>query len=133
MIIDDELSKLLATIRRLRGQQGCPWDKKQTPQSLKQYLLEECRELAEAIEEDDPAHVCEEIGDLYFILGMLSILYAEKNDFRPHLPLKQVNEKMIRRHPHVFDGQPCGSEEELRNQWESIKKDEKQSSKLQRY
>ncbi|WP_028579181.1 MazG nucleotide pyrophosphohydrolase domain-containing protein [Desulfogranum japonicum] len=122
---DVPLSDLLATIATLRGEQGCPWDKKQTPQSLKKYLLEECRELAEAIDNDDQGNICEEIGDMYFILGMLSTMYAEAGIFPLDMPLKKINEKMIRRHPHVFAGTSYNSEEDLCRQWETIKSGEK--------
>ncbi len=125
MKTDEQLSDLLKTIATLRSDHGCPWDKRQTPQSMKKYLLEECRELAEAIDNNDPENVCEEIGDLYFILGMLSTMYAESGSFHPDLPLRKINEKMIRRHPHVFAGTSYESEEELREQWEAIKSSEK--------
>jgi len=87
----------------LRGSEGCPWDQKQTPESLKRYLLEETRELAEAIDQGEPGHICEEIGDLYFILNLLTLLYEEQGLFSADDALNGISQKMIRRHPHVFD------------------------------
>jgi len=109
----------------LRGKNGCPWDIKQTPQTLKKYLLEETRELAEAIDESNPQHICEEIGDVYFILTLLTLLFEEENSFTADDTWDGITQKMIRRHPHVFAGQQVSSEEELNAQWEQIKKEEK--------
>ncbi len=123
--MDDNLEQLIQTIRTLRGPSGCPWDKKQDAESLKKYLLEECQELVAAIENKDTENICEEIGDIYFILGLLSVIHCENNHFHPQDPLRIINEKMIRRHPHVFSNSKYTSEEDLRIQWETIKKQEK--------
>ncbi len=115
-------------IKTLRGSQGCPWDQKQTPQTLKKYLLEETQELAEAIDQGDPGHICEEIGDLYFILNLLTLLYEEQGDFTTEDALNGIIKKMLRRHPHVFDHSTASTEEELRDQWERIKTEEKKQN-----
>jgi len=112
-------------VKTLRGSQGCPWDQKQTAESLKKYLLEEAAELAEAIESGDIEHICEETGDLYFILALLSTLFEEQKEFSADDALDAVCAKMIRRHPHVFKEQKTCSEQELRAQWEKIKTAEK--------
>ncbi len=112
-------------VKTLRGSHGCPWDRKQTPESLKKYLLEETRELAEAIEQNNAKHICEETGDLYFILALLTTLFEEREEFSADDVLNSICEKMIRRHPHVFEQHKNCSEEELRAQWERIKKEEK--------
>ena len=117
----DRLKQIVAV---LRGKNGCPWDIKQTPQTLKKYLLEETRELAEAIDEANPQHICEEIGDVYFILTLLTLLFEEENSTTDDT-WNGITQKMIRRHPHVFAGQRVHSEEELNTQWEQIKKEEK--------
>lgn len=122
---EEEFSELIRIITILRGENGCPWDRKQTPLSIKKYLVEECRELVEALESEDTQEVCDEIGDMYFILTMISVMYSESGSFKPTDPFRRINEKMIRRHPHVFAGVQYESEEELRNQWERIKKEEK--------
>ena len=124
----DIFRKFQQLIAILRSENGCPWDKEQTPETIKKYLLAETRELAEAIEEQDPNHICEEIGDLFYILFMLCQMFAEQKDFTADTALEHIFQKMIRRHPHVFAGQPTGSEEELRQQWEAIKQQEKKGS-----
>jgi len=117
--------KLAFIVKTLRGSEGCPWDQKQTPESLKKYLLEETKELAEAIEQGDPKHICEETGDLYFILALLTEIYEQRAEFTANDALQSICEKMIRRHPHVFEQQKECSEEELRAQWKRIKEEEK--------
>ena len=122
---NDAFSELVAIITELRSEKGCPWDRKQTPVSLKKYLLEETQELAEAIQKEDPQHVREETGDLFFILILLIKTYEEKKIFTIEDVLKTISEKMVRRHPHVFSGVETGNESELRQQWEEIKAIEK--------
>ena len=112
-------------VKTLRGSHGCPWDKKQTPESLKKYLIEEAGELAEAIEEGDPNHIREEAGDLFFILTLLTAIFEERDEFSANDALKSICEKMIRRHPHVFEQNNNCCEEELRAQWKRIKEEEK--------
>ena len=119
--------RLQEVVATLRSEQGCPWDRKQTPSSLKKYLLEECRELAEAIDSGQEEAICEELGDVYFILSLLGAIFAGQGKFSCADALHQITGKMIRRHPHVFAGAPVGSEQELREQWERIKLDEKNS------
>jgi MazG family protein len=103
---------------------GCPWDQKQTTQSLKKYIQEECAELLEAMEENDPRHICEESGDLFFLLILLAEIQKEQGFFNLEDVLLGINEKMIRRHPHVFANSITGNEQELREQWEKIKIEE---------
>jgi len=122
------LSKLQEIIQELRAVDGCPWDRKQTPISIKKYLLEETAELAEAIDKGDSTHICEEIGDIFFILTILSEMFAEQGTFTLDDTLQSIIDKMIRRHPHVFEDHPTGTEEELREQWEAIKRMEKKDS-----
>ncbi|MBV5317710.1 MAG: nucleotide pyrophosphohydrolase [Desulfobulbaceae bacterium] len=124
----DAFSRLQQIIVTLRGADGCPWDGKQTPISLKNYLVEECQELIEAIDKDRGEDVCEEIGDVFFILTMLITIYTEQQRFTVDDVFAQIVAKMIRRHPHVFAGAPVGNEQELRAQWERIKELEKRSS-----
>ena len=110
------------TITRLRAPDGCPWDRKQTVRSLKKYLSEECDELLEAMEGNDQEHLCEEIGDVFFLLLLLSAISSEAGHFTIDDVIRGVNEKMTRRHPHVFGDTPsCSSEEELNKQWKKIK------------
>lgn len=121
-------------VRKLRAPDGCPWDQKQTGSSLKKYLLEEAAELAEALDNGDQEHIREEIGDMYFILTLLALLYEEQDGVPATDPVQKICEKMVRRHPHVFarkEGQSGRSlsEEQLREQWERIKQEEKSTGK----
>lgn len=115
---------LLEIISRLRAPDGCPWDQKQTPQTFKHYLIEEAHELLEAINDDSPEHICEELGDLLFQILFLNNLYQEKNLFTLGDAIDSITAKMIRRHPHVFGDKTIDSEQELRRQWQAIKNQE---------
>lgn len=117
--------QLLHIINQLRSEQGCPWDRKQTPETLKQYLLEECQELLEAIDQHQHEAICEEIGDVLFLLVFLMSIYAERNQFTATDALQGIISKMIRRHPHVFAGLPVTDEQDLKAQWQRIKAQEK--------
>jgi MazG family protein len=121
----DEFSRLYALIKKLRSEEGCPWDLRQTPASIKKYLLEESAELVEAIDHEDAPHIREEIGDLFYILILLIRMYEEKGQFSAGEVLAGISQKMIRRHPHVFAGAKAGTDSELRAQWEQIKAMEK--------
>lgn len=113
------------TISRLRAQNGCPWDKKQTSHSLIKYIREETDELLEAIEANDAEHICEEAGDILFLIALLAEIHKENNAFTMNEILSTITCKMIRRHPHVFGDARTGSEEELNAQWEKIKSEER--------
>jgi uncharacterized protein YabN with tetrapyrrole methylase and pyrophosphatase domain len=121
-------SRLAELVSTLRGESGCPWDIKQTPASLKKYLLEECQELAEAIENGGEKEICEEIGDVLFILTMLIAMFTEQNHFTTNDVFEGIIAKMIRRHPHVFSNVSLTDTHELQAQWQRIKAQEKQSS-----
>lgn len=120
--------KLVAIITRLRAPDGCPWDRKQTPATFKSYLMEETHELLEAIAQDDHDHIREELGDLLFQVIFLANLYAEQHAFTLSEVIEGISAKMVRRHPHVFAGRRIESEEELRQQWLTIKAEEKKVS-----
>jgi len=122
-------TELCNVIQRLRGPDGCPWDQKQSPESIKKYLLEETQELAEAISSGDRKHIREEIGDLFFILILLARMYEEEGHFTLGEALSDITMKMIRRHPHVFAGAATGSDAELKAQWNEIKQQEKMNGR----
>ncbi len=122
--IDTGMTSLLELISTLRGEEGCPWDRKQTPQTMRKYLLEECRELVEAIDSGDPAAVQEECGDVLFILTFLIRLYEEEGYFDLQAVCAAAHAKMVRRHPHVFGDSVLTSEEDLYRQWAAIKAEE---------
>ena len=124
-----QFQELLKTIHCLRGKNGCPWDQKQTDVSLKKYFIEESSELLEAIDNNDSHETCEELGDLLFLILMLCEINAEQDLFTLSDVLTTINEKLIRRHPHVFAGVPAGDEESLKKQWQAIKAKEKERKK----
>ncbi len=119
------LLNLLQTVKTLRSSTGCPWDRKQTPISLRKYLKEEVEELNQALENHDPANICEEIGDVIYVLAMIAETFTEKDLFTLEDCIAEIDKKLIRRHPHVFGDVVISNDEELREQWETIKKEEK--------
>jgi len=127
---DHEMTELITTIKTLRSPDGCPWDKRQSPASLVKYLKSECEELVSALENNDLANICEELGDLLYIIVMLSEMHSESGSFQLSDVIRTINEKLIRRHPHVFAGQPYESEEQLAAQWKAIKAQEKKKNTI---
>ncbi len=123
-----ELSELLSTIKALRGKDGCPWDKRQTSTSLLKYLASECEELVVAIQNDDHLNICEELGDLLYIIIMVSEIHNDQALFEFSDVIQGINKKLIRRHPHVFAGRPYENEEQLTAQWNAIKAEEKKKN-----
>lgn len=118
----EDLRQLLA---RLRSPEGCPWDRRQTPESLKTYLLEETYELAEALDRQEPLEIMEELGDLLFIVLFISRVYEEQGLFNLDQSLKTVYQKMVRRHPHVFGEAQWKDAGEVVKGWQAIKAEEK--------
>lgn len=125
-----EIQQLLQTIAKLRSPEGCPWDKEQTHESLKKYLIEETYEVLEAIDSGSSEDLLEELGDLLFQICLHSQIEAEKNTFDFEAVAKRVNDKMILRHPHVFnpDTLSIDNAEDVIDQWEKIKAQEKPPS-----
>jgi len=117
--------RLVETVKSLRGKNGCPWDKRQTTVSLVKYLQSEFDELLDAINKDDTVNLCEELGDLLFIIILISEINDEENKFSIENVLDGINEKLIRRHPHVFGDKQDLDDEALRRQWQEIKANEK--------
>ncbi len=130
--LDRLFSRLVGIVDRLRGPNGCPWDRKQTPETLKKYLLEEAYEVIEAIDSQDVQEICEEIGDLLFLLIFLAHIYEEKGAFSIKDMLRLCAEKMIRRHPHVFGQAAVACAEEVIAQWQKIKEEESRSKEKKR-
>ncbi|WP_457576549.1 MazG nucleotide pyrophosphohydrolase domain-containing protein [Desulfomarina sp.] len=126
--IKNELKLLTATIEQLRSENGCPWDRRQTASSLIPYLREEVEELINAVEHNDYSNMCEELGDLLYLVMMIAEINREKGHFDFMTVAKSINEKLIRRHPHVFAGKPYKNEADLKKQWEKIKAEEKEKS-----
>ncbi len=114
-------------IRTLRGENGCPWDREQTHESLKQCLIEECYEVIEAINNKDSENLCEELGDILLQVAIHSAIAEENNEFTVNNVITEVSKKMIRRHPHVFGDVEVNSSEEVLRNWEDVKSMEKKS------
>jgi uncharacterized protein YabN with tetrapyrrole methylase and pyrophosphatase domain len=125
-----KLQNLLDTIDTLRGEQGCPWDKKQTCISLQKYLRSECDELLAAITNEDHANICEELGDVLYLLIMIADINKGMGLFEFKDVIESINTKLIRRHPHVFAGQAYENEEQLAAQWQAIKAEEKKQNNV---
>jgi tetrapyrrole methylase family protein/MazG family protein/ATP diphosphatase len=119
------LIALYELVARLRGPGGCPWDARQTPDTVKMYLLEECYEVLDAIERDRPRQVCQELGDLLFQILFLACMGEEKGDFDLLETLEGIHEKMVRRHPHVFGQEEARTPEEVVRTWARVKEEER--------
>lgn len=115
---------LVALVQILRSDRGCPWDREQTAEQIKTYLLEEAYELLEALESDDPKNVSAELGDLLFHIVFLARIFEEAGVFDMGHVIQAVMEKMIRRHPHVFGQTTLSNSDEVRRQWHEIKQRE---------
>jgi tetrapyrrole methylase family protein/MazG family protein len=118
-------NNLLKIMSKLRGKKGCPWDKEQTRESLKPFIIEEAYEVIEAIDEKSPEKLKEELGDLLLQVVFHAQLAKEKKEFDMEDILTTLEEKLIRRHPHVFGDVSYEDAKEVLIQWEKIKKEEK--------
>ncbi len=116
------LKNIMSTLRQ---PDGCPWDREQTPVSLKPYLIEEAYEVLEAIDSGDPKRLCEELGDLLLQVVFLAQIGAEKKDFDIQDVIRGINAKMLHRHPHVFGNDRAESAAEVCQRWEALKREEK--------
>ncbi len=119
--------KVVEVMEKLRGENGCPWDKEQTRNSLKPFLLEETYEVLEAIEKEDVEGLKEELGDLLLQVVFHAKIAKELGEFDIEDVLAQLEDKLKRRHPHVFGDDAAGSSEEVLNKWESLKRKEKKN------
>ncbi len=120
-----EIDDLLDIMERLRGKDGCPWDRKQTHESLRPYLIEECYEVIEALDSGDMGLLEEELGDLLLQIVFHSQLTKEQGYFNLTDVITGICTKLINRHPHVFAETIVSSSEEVLKNWEEIKRDEK--------
>ena len=114
-------NSLYEIIKRLRGPGGCPWDREQSPSSLRKCLIEETYECIQAIDEDNIENIKEELGDLFCILTMISYMHEEKGQFSAEAVLQSICEKLIRRHPHVFGETKVQNSKEVLENWAKIK------------
>ncbi len=127
----DAFQKLVHIVEKLRGPQGCPWDKEQTHESMKPYLLEETYEVIESIQKQDPEKLKEELGDLLLQIIFHARLAEEKGEFTLKDVIDHISEKLIRRHPHVFGTAHIKTSEEQKKHWEKLKKEEGKTSVLE--
>lgn len=122
----DLIKELLKIIDLLLGPEGCPWDRKQTLLSMRASLMEEAGELVEAIDSGEKNNIVEEIGDLFFVVLFLARLAEKEGKGSVNEALQSINEKLIRRHPHIFGEEKKQlTEEEVLRQWQQIKAQEK--------
>ena len=112
----------------LRSPEGCPWDREQTHQSLKGGLIEECFELAEALDGSDPEALAEELGDVSVNLAYHLLIAGETGEFTPDTVFRGLKDKLVRRHPHVFGDAQVSDSRGVKQQWEAIKRAEREST-----
>lgn len=126
----EKFAQLIRIMDRLRGEQGCPWDKEQDEKSITNYFLEEVYEAVEAIFKRDGRSLREELGDVLMEIVFLSRIYKEKGEFEIVDVIEDINKKMIRRHPHVFGEKTCHDPDEVTAAWNRQKSVEKNSGSL---
>jgi MazG family protein len=124
-----EIDALIETIHRLRSPGGCPWDREQTHKSILSCLLDETYEFFEAVENEDVKGMREELGDLLLQVVLHAEMAQETGAFSIDEVARDINEKLIRRHPHVFGDVQADSSKEVLKNWETIKKGEKKHRK----
>ncbi len=119
------IDELRRTVARLRAPDGCPWDIEQTHQSLARSLIDECSELLDTIDRLDLPHMREELGDVLIQVVFHAQIAEERGDFNFEDVAREINEKLIRRHPHVFGPDKLQTSDQVLVQWEQIKAQEK--------
>jgi tetrapyrrole methylase family protein/MazG family protein len=127
--ISKRLEKLVDVMYTLRSEDGCPWDRAQSLADLRQYLLEEAYEVLQAMDQEDPIGLKEELGDLIFQIIFLSQMMQERNAFTLRDVLDGVTQKMLSRHPHVFGTSDAESPEQALANWEAMKDQAKAAQK----
>jgi len=121
--------KFCGIIEKLRAPDGCPWDRKQTAETMRKSLLEEAQEAVDAIDNKDDANLAEELGDVLLVAAMIAQIKAEEGKFTMADVLSGVNEKLIRRHPHIFGNAKASTPEEVLKLWNQVKAEEKKAKK----
>src|SRR6266849_595213 len=123
----DGFSRLVEIMARLRAPGGCPWDREQPFDTIKPYLLEETHEVMDAIDARDWPGLAEELGDLLLQAVFFAQMASEEGKFSIADSLDAINEKLVRRHPHVFASGDAKTSDDVKRRWEEIKSDEKKS------
>jgi len=129
--VGERFERLVEIMRVLRAPDGCPWDREQTHASLRPFVLEETYEVLEAIESGEPAHLCEELGDFLFEAVFLARISEEAGDFAIGDAIDAICDKLVRRHPHVFErqtGDPTLTSGQVIEKWETLKARERAAS-----
>jgi len=121
----DSFARLLSIVRRLRGPNGCAWDREQSPATLRASLVEEAWEAVSAIDAGDDANLREELGDLYLLVTMIAAMLEERASGTVSDVLEGIADKLVRRHPHVFAEATVDSVPGILAQWDRIKRDER--------
>jgi len=124
-----EFNRLITILSELLGPNGCPWDQKQTLASIRRHLIEEAYEVIEAINDDDRDKIVEELGDIFMVVVFLSKLAEKEKKASISEILNTINEKLIRRHPHVYGEAQIDNPDQVVEQWEKIKSEEKPERK----
>ena len=129
--VGSRFERLVEIMRRLRAPDGCPWDREQTPASLRPFVLEETYEVLEAIESGSPAHLCEELGDFLFEAVFLAQMSEEAGNFGIGDAIDAICDKLVRRHPHVFargEGDAPLTSTQVIEKWETLKAREREAA-----
>ena len=124
----DYFRELVKLMHVLRGPDGCPWDREQTRETLKAHLIEETYEVLDALDGEDPADLCDELGDLLFQVIFHSRIAQEREEFDIDEVCRRSYGKMVRRHPHIFGETHFRDSQELLRHWEDIKKAERKAA-----
>lgn len=123
------LEELIAVIAKLRAPDGCPWDREQTHSSLRPNMIEEAYEAVDAIDDNDMAHLREELGDVLLQVVLHSQIASENGDFTIEDVAKELKEKLIHRHPHVFGSAKIDTADDVKDAWDKLKAEEKAERK----
>ncbi|MDR3048800.1 MAG: hypothetical protein LBV16_03030 [Elusimicrobiota bacterium] len=124
-----EFEKLIGIMNKLRSKSGCQWDKKQTYQSLIKHFLSETQEVKSAVMKKDAENLKEELGDVLLHIVFYAQIAKEKKHFDIAAVIRNLNQKLIRRHPHIFSGYKVKSVKDIEKMWEEIKAKEKMDIK----
>src|SRR5438270_8908022 len=123
-----KFQKLIELMARLRAPGGCPWDREQTFDTIKPYLLEETYEVMDAVDARDWRELAGELGDLMLQAVFFSQMASEQNLFRIEDALDAINEKLVRRHPHIFGSETASTGDDVKKIWSEVKDQERKSS-----
>ncbi len=129
----EQFARLMDVIRTLRSENGCPWDKKQTPQTFHPYILEEYHEMVQAINEGDVSGICDELGDLVFLVIFVAYMFEQQGSTSLAEVFDCVTTKMVRRHPHVFGNETVEDAQGVIDRWAEIKASEENIRKRESF